>query len=100
MLRAATVLFGESLPEEPLRRAIAVASGSDLMLVVGSTLIVQPAAQIPVIAARSGATLAIVNNEATPLDHLATVVIRGTAGEVLSSLSDALLDTAQADGSG
>lgn len=91
MLRAATVLFGESLPEDALRRALKVASQCDLMLVIGSSLIVQPAARMPEIAVRSGAKLAIINNEATPLDDLASVVIRSGAGVALSSLVEGLL---------
>ncbi|MGH2618686.1 MAG: SIR2 family NAD-dependent protein deacylase, partial [Thermomicrobiales bacterium] len=91
MLRAATVLFGQSLSEEALQRAFAAARTCDLMLVVGSSLVVQPAARIPEIAAASGAALAIVNNEPTPLDDLADVVVRGSASAVLSALADALL---------
>jgi NAD-dependent deacetylase len=100
MLRAATVLFGEALPDGALRSAIAVASACDFMLVVGSSLIVQPAARIPEIAVRSGALLAIVNNEATPLDDLADIVVHAPAGDVLSAFSDALLDSRQQDYSG
>ena len=92
MLRAATVLFGQAMPEDALRRAFAIARSSDLMLVVGSSLVVQPAARVPEIAVASGARLAIVNNEPTPLDSLADVVVRSSAGAVLSTLADALLD--------
>ena len=92
MLRAATVLFGQAMPEEALRRAFAIARSSDLMLVVGSSLVVQPAARVPEIAVASGARLAIVNNEPTPLDDLANVVVRSSAGAVLSALVAALLD--------
>jgi NAD-dependent deacetylase len=92
MLRAATVLFGEAMPEAPLRRAFAAAEACDLMLVVGSSLVVQPAARVPEAAVAAGATLAIVNNEPTPLDALATVVVRGGAGAVLSAVADAVLD--------
>lgn len=95
MLRAATVLFGEALPEEPLRRAFAAAQASDVMLVVGSSLIVQPAARIPEIAVTAGARLAIINNEPTPLDGLADVVVRASAGAVLTALADALLGESQ-----
>jgi NAD-dependent deacetylase len=91
MLRAATVLFGESLPTEALRRAFAVAGQCDLMLVIGSSLVVQPAARIPEFAVNSGAKLAIINNQPTPLDELANVVIRSGAGAALSSLVDGLL---------
>jgi NAD-dependent deacetylase len=100
MLRAATVLFGQALPEEPLQRAFAAARHSDLMLVVGSSLVVQPAARIPEAAVSAGAPLAIVNNEPTPLDSLAAVVVRSSAGAALTALADALLGDAQTDGSG
>jgi NAD-dependent deacetylase len=92
MLRAATVLFGQAMPEDALRRAFDVARASDLMLVVGSSLVVQPAARLPQIAVASGARLAIVNNEPTPLDSLADVVVRSSAGAVLTALANGLLD--------
>jgi NAD-dependent deacetylase len=92
MIRAATVLFGQPMPDQALRRAFAVARSTDLMLVVGSSLVVQPAARLPEIAVASGARLAIVNNEPTALDSLADVVVRSSAGAVLSALADALLD--------
>lgn len=91
ILRAATVLFGEAMPEEPLRRAFAAAAKCDLMLVVGSSLVVQPAARVPEAAVAAGAHLAIVNNEPTPLDSLATVVVRAGAGAALSELVEAVL---------
>lgn len=85
-LRAATILFGESLPEDALRRAVAAARGCDLMLVVGSSLIVNPAARLPLLAKRAGSRLAIVNRTATPLDGLADVRVVGGAGEILSAV--------------
>jgi NAD-dependent deacetylase len=91
IVRAATVLFGQAMPADALRRAFAVAHSSDLMLVVGSSLVVQPAARVPEVAVANGAGLAIVNNEPTPLDGLADVVVRSSAGAVLSALADALL---------
>ena len=89
-LRAATVLFGESLPAEALRRAAQVTRDSDLMLVVGSSLIVNPAAQLPRLAKQVGARLAIVNRTSTPLDALADVRAWGEAGETLSGLVEGL----------
>ena len=91
-LRAATVLFGEALPERALRRAFAAARACDLMLAVGTSLIVQPAARLPEIAVASGGRLAIINNEPTPLDALADIVVRSGAGAVLSALASSLLD--------
>jgi NAD-dependent deacetylase len=98
MLRAATVLFGQALPQDALRRAFAVARACDLMLVVGSSLVVQPAARIPEAVKAAGAALAIVNNEPTPLDDLAAVIVRGSAGAVLGALADALLNERQESG--
>jgi NAD-dependent deacetylase len=99
LLRAATILFGQALPELALRQAIDAAQTCDLILVVGSSLVVQPAARIPEIAVASGARLVIVNNEATPLDGLADVAARAGSGAVLTALSAALLAD-QAVGSG
>lgn len=83
-LRAATVAFGEPLPQEPWRRAVEAARRSDLFLVIGSSLVVNPAAQLPQLAARSAAYLAIVNQTPTPLDNLAHLIVRGAAGEVMA----------------
>lgn len=91
-LRGATILFGEALPQQALQAAVEAARGADLMLVVGSSLIVQPAARLPEIAVASGARLSIINNEPTPLDHLADVLVRGGAGAALGALADALVD--------
>jgi NAD-dependent deacetylase len=85
-LRSATVLFGESLPAEALRQAVALAQVADLMLVVGSSLVVNPAAQIPVVAKQAGARLAIINREPTPLDSLTDARLWTDAGPTLSAL--------------
>jgi NAD-dependent deacetylase len=85
-LKPTVVLFGEPLPAAAVQEAFALARDSDVMLVVGSSLVVQPAAGIPLAAARSGATLIIINAEPTPLDALAEVVIHGRAGEVLPKI--------------
>ncbi|MCA9876961.1 MAG: NAD-dependent deacetylase, partial [Thermomicrobiales bacterium] len=90
-LRGATVLFGEALPQNALQAAVQAARGVDLMLVIGSSLVVQPAARLPEIAVASGAKLAIINNEPTPLDHLADVLVRTGAGPTLGALADALV---------
>lgn len=86
-LRSGTVLFGEALPEEPLRLAFAVAQASNLMIVAGSSLVVNPAARIPVIAKQSGARLIIVNREETPLDTIADIRIEGELGPTLTHLT-------------
>lgn len=92
ILRASTVLFGETLPEVTLRRALEASAEADLMLIVGSSLVVKPAAQLPVVARKRGARLVIVNREPTPLDELAHAVVRGEAGPVLEELVRQVLD--------
>jgi len=83
ILKPTTVSFGQAMPREPLRRAEAAVRDCDLVLVVGSSLVVNPAAGLPRLALASGAKLAIVNSTPTPLDALATVLVRGRAGDVL-----------------
>lgn len=90
-LRTSTILFGESLPQETLRQAAEASATTDLMLVVGSSLVVKPASQLPVVARKRGAALIIVNREPTPLDDIANAVIRGEAGPILESLASLVL---------
>jgi NAD-dependent deacetylase len=85
-LKPTVVLFGEPLPQLAIQEAFALARQADVMLVVGSSLVVYPAAEIPVLAARSGAQMIVINAEPTPLDELADVVIRGKSGEVLPEI--------------
>jgi NAD-dependent deacetylase len=86
-LKPTAVFFGEPMPEGAVVEAQRLASKADVMLVVGSSLVVFPAAEIPLFAVRAGAPLVIVNAEETPLDRLAEVVIRGRAGEVLPEIA-------------
>jgi NAD-dependent deacetylase len=86
-LKPTVVLFGEPMPDGAVAEARGLALDADVMLVVGSSLVVFPAADIPVVALRGGATLIVVNAEPTPLDSLADVVIRGRSGEVLPELA-------------
>ncbi len=90
MLRATTILFGEALPVDALRRAAEMAQSADLLLVVGSSLVVNPAAQLPLLAKRSGAALAIMNHTPTPLDGEADVLLRSGAGATLTAIVGAL----------
>lgn len=85
-LKPTVVLFGEPLPMEALARAQALAMQADLMLVVGSSLQVYPAAGIPRLAHDGGAELVIVNAEPTPFDGWAHAVLHGKAGEILPCL--------------
>jgi NAD-dependent deacetylase len=90
-LRGATVLFGESLPPAALNRAAEESAACDLMLVVGSSLVVNPAAQLPLLAKRRGARLAIVNRTPTPHDAAADLTLAGDAGPTLRALVTALV---------
>ena len=89
-LRSGTVLFGEALPPEILRKATVAARESDLMLVVGSSLVVNPAARLPAMAKAAGAATAIVNREPTGLDASFDVVVHAGAGPTLTRLVEAL----------
>ena len=86
LLKPDVVLFGEQLPQDELNRAWQAAQACDTFLVVGSSLVVYPAAQIPVIAKSKGAVLIIVNIDPTPLDGEADLAINEKASEVLSSV--------------
>ncbi len=83
LLRPAVVWFGESLPSHILEAAWEAASRCQMMLVVGTSAVVQPAASLPIIAKRNGAYLIEVNPAETPITPLADEVLRGPAGEVL-----------------
>jgi NAD-dependent deacetylase len=85
-IKPEVIFFGEAMPVAAMERAFQLASECDLMLVAGSSLVVFPAAGVPVAAVEAGAPLVIVNAEQTPLDELAAVVLRGSAGEILPHL--------------
>jgi NAD-dependent deacetylase len=83
ILKPAAVFFGEPLPAEVLEEATARSYNSDLFVVIGSTLVIYPAAYMPIHAVRSGAKLVIINLSSTPMDQEATVLIKAKAGEVI-----------------
>lgn len=87
VLRSDTVLFGEQLPKAALEMAARVSAVADVMVIVGSSLVVYPAAQLPQIARDRGATLIIIDRAETALDHLADIVVRGEAGPVLAEIA-------------
>lgn len=84
IIKTATISFGQAMPEEPMRRAQELAADCDLFLSVGSSLVVWPAAGIPLLAKRNGAKLVIVNREPTELDEFADLVVRNEIGDVLA----------------
>jgi len=84
IVKTATISFGQAMPEIPMARAQDEVMGCDLCLVLGSSLVVYPAAGFPLMAKRKGARLAIVNREPTDQDPEADLVIHGEIGPVLS----------------
>jgi NAD-dependent deacetylase len=86
----ATISFGQQLDDEVLRQADQLVQRADLLLVMGSSLVVQPAASLPAIAARSGARVVIINRDATDQDGIADAVIHGEIGETLEAINSCL----------
>lgn len=89
-LKSATILFGQHIPADVLARAKALAESCDLCMVVGSSLKVSPASNLPYLALQRQAPLMIVNLVPTPLDSRAAVVLHEQAGVVLPRLIDML----------
>jgi NAD-dependent deacetylase len=87
-LKPTVVFFGEPMPVAAVQEAFALAGQADVVLVVGSSLVVYPAAEVPLVAVRAGARMIVVNAEPTPFDRLAEVVIHGRSGEVLPQIAD------------
>ena len=90
MLKSATISFGQNLVAEDLRAAEEAAAACDLLLAVGSTLGVYPAAGLVPIAARGGAAIVIVNGGPTDWTALADVVVTGSISEILPQLTQGL----------
>jgi NAD-dependent deacetylase len=90
IVKTATISFGQPMPELEMARAAAAAKACDLMLVLGSSLAVYPAAGVPLLAKRSGARLAILNRDTTPQDQFADLVVRAEIGPTLQAVIDAL----------
>jgi len=90
ILKSATISFGQSLVPEDLMRAEVAAEQCDLLLAVGSTLAVFPAAGMVPIAVRHGAVVVILNGGETEMDELADVVVHGSIGECLPAMVEGL----------
>ena len=86
ILKSATISFGQNLVPEDLARAERFAIESDLLLAVGTSLGVYPAAGLVPIAANNGARIVIVNAEPTPYDDMADAVLRGSISELLPAI--------------
>jgi NAD-dependent deacetylase len=96
ILKSATVLFGQPLDRAVLAKAVRAAAECDLMLAVGSTLTVEPAASLCAVATEAGACLIVVNRDPTPYDELAGQVIREPIGTAIPRIADQLA-SARAD---
>ena len=90
LLRPHIVWFGESLDPDILRRAFGASSLCDVMLVVGTSAFVQPAASLPLRASEAGAKIIEINPDPTPLTHYADVSLHGKAGEILPRIDQIL----------
>ena len=86
ILKSATIAFGEPMPVKETTEAERRSRNCDLMLVLGSSLVVYPAAYMPIYAMESGAKLVIINIGPTPMDNYAKVRIHEKAGEVMSRI--------------
>ena len=87
LVKTAVISFGQAMPPEPMARAQEAALACDLFLVLGSSLVVYPAAGFPLLAKRNGAALAIVNREPTELDGYADLVLNEEIGPVMSEIA-------------
>jgi NAD-dependent deacetylase len=88
ILKPDVVFFGEMLPERTLEEATIHANRCELMIVVGSSLVVYPAAYMPTYAKEAGAKLVIINNAPTSFDDVADVVIQHSAGLVMERIME------------
>lgn len=86
IVKSATIAFGQPMPAEPMRRARKASIDCDLFIVLGSSLVVRPAAGFPETAKQAGARLVIINRDPTPLDAAADLVIRADVGDVSAQL--------------
>ena len=86
LLKAATISFGEAMPVDEMRRAEVCSRECDLFIVIGSSLLVYPAASMPIIAKQAGSRLVIINYTPTDMDSQADIVIHDKAGPVMKAI--------------
>ena len=87
IVKTATISFGQAMPQAAMTRATEAALQCDLFVVLGSSLVVYPAAGFPLLAKENGAKLAIVNREPTEQDGLADLVIHDEIGSIMTALA-------------
>lgn len=88
LVKASVISFGQPMPQDRVQRAADLARACDLFVVLGSSLVVQPAASLPAIARQAGAELVIINREETPLDSFASVTARVPIGTTMRSIRE------------
>jgi NAD-dependent deacetylase len=93
-LKSATVSFGQALPADVLEMSVALAEACDLLLAIGSSLVVYPAAGLPETARRAGARLVIINRDPTEMDSIADAVIHEPIGATLTRIDAAMREKA------
>ena len=86
LVKAAIINFGQMMPEEEMMRAVEEASHCELFVVLGSSLVVYPAAGLPQIAKQNGAELIIINRDPTPMDEIADLCINDEIGAVMKQI--------------
>ena len=88
LVKGATISFGQPMPDEPMRLARDETLACDLFLVIGSSLVVYPAAGFPALAKENGARLVILNRDPTELDRLADLVLNREIGPTLGEAAN------------
>ena len=90
ILKSDTILFGEQLDPNTLRKAVDMAKSADCMLVLGSSLVVTPAAHLPFLTIQNGGKLIIINLQETPHDINANLIIREKIGNIMPKILEKL----------
>jgi NAD-dependent protein deacetylase/lipoamidase len=93
ILKPETISFGQAMPQDKMATAIRYADACDLCVVLGSSLVVYPAASIPIRAVESGAKLMIINRDKTPLDQHADLVVHDSVGKVLGDMIEDVIES-------
>ncbi len=88
IMKHATVSFGQSLPMDVLQESIERAREAEVFFAMGSSLVVHPAASLPMLAKQSGGRLVIINRDPTPQDDYADAVINASVGETLAAIDE------------
>ncbi|MHA1136496.1 MAG: SIR2 family NAD-dependent protein deacylase [Candidatus Thorarchaeota archaeon] len=88
ILKSEAILFGEPLPEGPMAKAVELCRNTELMIVIGSSLTIYPAAFLPQLARNAGAKIILINLEGTNKDGVADVVLQGRATDILPAITE------------